>query len=68
MKTDFGFRRRARCLRPLLLWALERGVNPDAFGNERTVVQLTLADQIEKAALVVPERGRPMRALPQGAG
>ncbi len=32
----------------LLLWAIERGANPEAFGRERTVVQLTLADQIPK--------------------
>jgi DNA-binding HxlR family transcriptional regulator len=32
----------------LLLWAIERGAKPDAFGPERTVVQLTLTDQIEK--------------------
>ena len=32
----------------LLLWALERGAKPDAFGPKRTVVQLTLTDQIEK--------------------
>src|SRR5215470_9793886 len=30
----------------LLLWALERGAKPDAFGSDRTVVQLTLIDQI----------------------
>ncbi|HWM28751.1 MAG TPA: helix-turn-helix domain-containing protein [Woeseiaceae bacterium] len=29
----------------LLVWALERGVRPDAFGTERTVVQLVLTDQ-----------------------
>jgi DNA-binding HxlR family transcriptional regulator len=29
----------------LLLWALERGAKPNAFGPERTVVQLTLTDQ-----------------------
>jgi DNA-binding HxlR family transcriptional regulator len=32
----------------LLLWALERGAKPQAFGPKRTVVQLTLIDQIEK--------------------
>jgi DNA-binding HxlR family transcriptional regulator len=32
----------------LLLWAMERGARPDAFGPDRTVVQLTLIDQIEK--------------------
>jgi len=32
----------------LLVWALERGAKPDAFGPERTVVQLTFTDQIEK--------------------
>jgi DNA-binding HxlR family transcriptional regulator len=32
----------------LLLWALERGAKPDAFGPDRTVLQLTLIDQIEK--------------------
>lgn len=29
----------------LLVWALERGVRPDAFGAGRTVVQLVLTDQ-----------------------
>jgi DNA-binding HxlR family transcriptional regulator/putative sterol carrier protein len=29
----------------LLVWALERGVRPDAFGTRRTVVQLVLTDQ-----------------------
>lgn len=29
----------------LLVWALERGVRADAFGNGRTVVQLVLTDQ-----------------------
>ena len=29
----------------LLVWALERGVRPDAFGPQRTVVQLVLTDQ-----------------------
>ncbi|MGH8193739.1 MAG: winged helix-turn-helix transcriptional regulator [Woeseiaceae bacterium] len=29
----------------LLVWAMERGVRPDAFGLRRTVVQLILADQ-----------------------
>jgi len=29
----------------LLVWALERGVRPDVFGAERTVVQLVLIDQ-----------------------
>ena len=32
----------------LLLWAIERGARPGAFGRDRTVVQLTLTDQIEK--------------------
>jgi DNA-binding HxlR family transcriptional regulator len=32
----------------LLLWAIERGSRPDAFGRDRTVVQLTLTDQIKK--------------------
>ena len=32
----------------LLLWAMERGSKPEAFGQDRTVVQLTLTDQIEK--------------------
>jgi DNA-binding HxlR family transcriptional regulator len=32
----------------LLLWALERGAKPEAFGPERTIVQLTFTDQIEK--------------------
>ena len=32
----------------LLLWALERNARPEAFGRGRTVVQLTLTDQIEK--------------------
>jgi len=32
----------------LLLWAIERGARPAAFGPERTVVQLTLTDQIPK--------------------
>ncbi|MBR0692596.1 helix-turn-helix domain-containing protein [Bradyrhizobium lablabi] len=32
----------------LLLWALERGARPDAFGDRRTVVQLALTDQIAK--------------------
>lgn len=32
----------------LLLWALERGAKPEALGHERTIVQLTLTDQIEK--------------------
>ncbi len=32
----------------LLLWAIERGAKPKAFGRERTVVQLTLTDQIPK--------------------
>src|SRR5262249_7349948 len=31
----------------LLLWALERGASPEAFGLKRTVVQLTLTDQAE---------------------
>ncbi|MGH8168678.1 MAG: winged helix-turn-helix transcriptional regulator, partial [Woeseiaceae bacterium] len=29
----------------LLVWALERGVRPDAFGSERAVVQLVLTDR-----------------------
>ncbi len=32
----------------LLLWAMERGARPDAFGGHRTVVELKLVDQIEK--------------------
>lgn len=32
----------------LLLWAIERGARPEAFGPKRTVVQLTLSDQIAK--------------------
>jgi DNA-binding HxlR family transcriptional regulator/putative sterol carrier protein len=32
----------------LLLWALERGAKPDAFGHERTVVELSLTDQVAK--------------------
>jgi len=32
----------------LLLWAIERGAKPEAFGRGRTVVQLKLTDQIEK--------------------
>jgi DNA-binding HxlR family transcriptional regulator len=32
----------------LLLWAIERGARPEAFGPGRTVVQLTLTDQIAK--------------------
>lgn len=32
----------------LLLWALERGAKPEAFGRQRTVVQLSLTDQIKK--------------------
>ena len=32
----------------LLLWAMERGARPEAFGQDRTVVQLTVTDQIEK--------------------
>jgi hypothetical protein len=32
----------------LLLWAIERGAKPDALGRNRTVVQLTLTDQVEK--------------------
>jgi DNA-binding HxlR family transcriptional regulator len=31
----------------LLLWAIERGAKPAAFGGQRTVVQLTLPDQIK---------------------
>jgi hypothetical protein len=30
----------------LLVWALERGVRADAFGDQRTVVQLLLTDQV----------------------
>jgi hypothetical protein len=32
----------------LLLWAMERGARPDAFGPERTVIELNLLDQIKK--------------------
>lgn len=32
----------------LLLWAIERGAKPEAFGHGRVVVQLKLTDQIEK--------------------
>ncbi len=32
----------------LLLWAIERGARPEAFGHARTVVELKLTDQIEK--------------------
>jgi DNA-binding HxlR family transcriptional regulator len=32
----------------LLLWAMERGARPEAFGRGRTIVQLTFTDQIEK--------------------
>jgi len=32
----------------LLLWAIERGARPDAFGRERTVIELDLLDQIRK--------------------
>jgi DNA-binding HxlR family transcriptional regulator len=32
----------------LLLWAIERGAKPDAFGKDRAIVQLKLTDQIEK--------------------
>ncbi len=32
----------------LLLWAVERSARPEAFGAVRTVVQLTITDQIEK--------------------
>lgn len=32
----------------LLLWAIERGARPTAFGDQRVVLQLTLTDQIEK--------------------
>src|SRR5262249_1185203 len=32
----------------LLLWALERGARPEAFGRDRTVVQLMFTDQIQK--------------------
>jgi DNA-binding HxlR family transcriptional regulator len=32
----------------LLLWAMERGARPEAFGEDRTVVQLTVTDQIAK--------------------
>ena len=32
----------------LLLWAMERGAKPDAFGSERIVIELTFTDQIEK--------------------
>jgi len=44
----------------LLLWAIERSAKPKAFGRGRTVVQLTLADQIEKKRYwwFLNERGR----------
>jgi DNA-binding HxlR family transcriptional regulator len=32
----------------LLLWAIERGANPEAFGDDRVVVQLTFTDQVAK--------------------
>jgi len=32
----------------LLLWAMERGARPAAFGRDRTVVELTVTDQPEK--------------------
>jgi len=32
----------------LLLWAIERGARPEAFGSNRTIVELKLTDQIEK--------------------
>ena len=32
----------------LLLWAMERGAKPDAFGPERIVIELIFTDQIEK--------------------
>jgi DNA-binding HxlR family transcriptional regulator len=32
----------------LLLWAIERGSRPEAFGRKRTIIQLTFTDQIEK--------------------
>jgi DNA-binding HxlR family transcriptional regulator len=32
----------------LLLWAIERGANPEVFGDRRTVIELTFADQIAK--------------------
>lgn len=32
----------------LLLWAMERGAKPEAFGPARTVIELTFTDQIEK--------------------
>ena len=32
----------------LLLWAMERGARPDAFGPERTVIELTFSDQVGK--------------------
>jgi DNA-binding HxlR family transcriptional regulator len=32
----------------LLLWAIERGAKPEAFGSLRTILQLTFPDQIEK--------------------
>ncbi len=32
----------------LLLWAMERGAKPDAFGSRAHVIELTFTDQIEK--------------------
>lgn len=32
----------------LLLWAMERGAKPEAFGAKRTVIELKLTDQIAK--------------------
>jgi hypothetical protein len=31
-----------------LLWAIERGAKPEAFGDDRVVVQLTFTDQVAK--------------------
>ena len=51
----------------LLLWAMERGAKPEAFGRGRTVVQLkTHRPDREKTPLVVPEQVRPVRVMPQG--
>ena len=53
----------------LLLWAMERGAKPDAFGPGRTVIELTFhRSDREEAPLMVPERGRPVRTLPESAG
>jgi len=44
----------------LLLWTIERGAKPEAFGPGRTVVQLCLTDQIAKKRhwWVLNESGR----------